>query len=110
MSFIHPCNKVKEEQDRLAIISSNQQQPYELEKEAGSIYSAIAAANDKYGAPGPDSDVGSGDKDPVDPGIAVPIPTGYGVPQAEPLRVYRPASQRARRGRRRKNNFFQKYH
>ena len=101
--------EVKEEQDRLASISTQYQQaePVEtLEEEEGTIYSAIAAANDKYGAPS--DDIGSGDRDPVDPAYGVsdiiqsvePISTGYGVPRGEPLGVYRPPQ--GSRGRRKR--------
>ena len=58
------------------------------------IYTAIAAANDKYGAP--HDDIGSGDKDPVDPPYEA-IPTGYGVPRGEPLTRYQPSQEKERR-------------
>jgi len=96
----------EEEEDSQPIISSNQEESLFLVEEPGSIYSAIAAANDKYGAP--ENDIGSGDKDPVDPaygegvaGEVVPIPTGYGVPRGQPLSEYQPSSHSGRRGGRR---------
>ena len=63
------------------------------------IYTAIAAANNKY----EEIEIGSGDRDPIDPpyqgvGPIEPISTGYGVPRAEPLGVYTPLeSKRSRR-------------
>ena len=76
------------------------------EDKKDTIYTAIAAANDKYGAPS--DDIGSDDKDPVDPPyettkgfkIVEVIPTGYGVPRGGPLTLYQPSqAKKRRRGR-----------
>ena len=84
--------EVKEEQERLAMASSKYQVVERVHEET--IYTAIAAANDKYGAP--HDDIGSGDKDPVDPPYEA-IPTGYGVPRGEPLTRYQPSQEKERR-------------
>ena len=90
--------EVKEEQERLAMASSKYQVVEHVQEDT--IYTAIAAANDKYGAP--HDDIGSGDKDPVDPPYEA-IPTGYGVPRGEPLSTY-PSSQDDERRKGRKTN------
>ena len=106
-SLYSKIKEIEEQEDSLTTIFSDQEESQGAVEEPGSIYSAIAAANDKYGAPDND-DVGSGDKDPVDPtygdgvaGDVVPIPTGYGVPRGQPLSEYEPSSHSSRRGRRR---------
>ena len=96
--------EVKKEQERLAMASSKYQVVEHVQEDT--IYTAIAAANDKYGAP--HDDIGSGDKDPVDPPyettkgfkIVEVIPTGYGVPRGGPLTLYQPSqAKKRRRGR-----------
>ena len=80
---------MNEDHERLASASSQYKQldgEKQVEKEE-TIYTAIEAANDKYGANS--DEVGSGDKDPVDPAYGMtntiytvePISTGYGVPR-----------------------------
>ena len=109
--------EVKEEQERVASASTQYQQFEQIyeEKEGDTIFTAIEAANVKYGAPSDDD--GSGDKDPIDPAYGVsnniytvePIPTGYGVPRGEPLDVYQPPQGKGRRtSRKTKNNISRK--
>ena len=95
--LLYAKNKeVKEEQERLAMASSKYQVVEHVQEDT--IYTGIAAANDKYGAPS--DDIGSGDKDPVDPPYEA-IPTGYGVPRGEPLTRYQ--EKERRKGRKTKS-------
>jgi hypothetical protein len=98
--------EVKEEQDRLASASPSPKNiksaPQTPEKKVETIFPAIEKANEKYAAPGDD---GSGDKDPVDPGVrnqmdtVEALSTGYLPPQRELSQVseYKPTKENKKR-------------
>ena len=107
--------KVKEEQDRLDSASPTpshknlESEPLIPVKKMESIFPAIEKANEKYGAPGDD---GSGDKDPVDPGLkdqmdtVEALSTGYLPPRRELSQVseYKPTKENKKRGMKRRKS------
>ena len=102
--------EVKKEQDRLASAppspshKNQKSEPLTPVKKVETIFPAIEKANEKYGNPGED---GSGDKDPVYPGVKDPVDkveassTGYLPPQ---VNEYQPTNENKKRGKKRRKS------